>query len=336
MLFTNSFYDAVDGLRPADSGVPFVNAAGEAIEYAGPPVFERRLGKVDSPPAREAAYIAKRTEQPFKVTFPAASWFCEPQVIPPGQAIPGYNSPEEAREHCMQILRELVLETIEQGANYIQFDFPSYPLFVDDAWSARLQGMGVDLDALLEQSLDADRRIIADLPAEVHYGLHLCRGNWRSRWLFSGSLEPLAERIFGLPYDTFLVEWEDTTREGDYAALRHVPRRADRCHGHRVEQVERRRNRRRGPRPDGRGRALTRPRSAGAGPAVRIRLGRRRQRPRRVHAVAQARTDRARRGASLGPGLRRTAPLRVLGELSAVSAASKPLRPRTDREDPEE
>lgn len=52
---------------------------------------------------------------------------------------------------------------------------------------------------------------------------HLCRGNWRSRWLFSGSLEPLAERMFQPPFDTFLVEWEDTTREGDYSTLRYVP-----------------------------------------------------------------------------------------------------------------
>lgn len=223
MLFTNSFYDAVEGLRPAERGVPFVNGAGETLEYAGPPIFERKLTKIDCPSAREAVYLAARADRPFKITFPAASWFCEPQVIPPGQPIPGYSSPEEARDHCLQILRELVLETIEQGARYIQFDFPAYPLFVDNAWRARLQSMGIDLDVLLDQALEADRQIRAGLPDDVHYGLHICRGNWRSRWLFSGSLEPLAERVFQLPYDTFLVEWEDITREGDYSTLRHVP-----------------------------------------------------------------------------------------------------------------
>lgn len=223
MLFTNSFYDAVDGLRPNEQGVPFRGAEGEVLEHAGPPVFDRRLTKIDSPPAREAAYLAERTNQLFKVTFPAASWFCEPQVIPPGRPVPGYDSPEQARAHCLEMLRELVTETIAQGAGYIQFDFPAYPLLVDDAWRARLESLGVDLELLLEQSIEADRQILDGLPDGVHYGLHICRGNWRSRWLFSGSLEPLAEQIFALPYDTFLIEWEDTTREGDYSSLRHVP-----------------------------------------------------------------------------------------------------------------
>jgi 5-methyltetrahydropteroyltriglutamate--homocysteine methyltransferase len=54
--------------------------------------------------------------------------------------------------------------------------------------------------------------------------LHICRGNYRSRWLCSGSLEPVAERLFGeLPYDAFLVEWDDIGRDGGYAPLRFAP-----------------------------------------------------------------------------------------------------------------
>jgi 5-methyltetrahydropteroyltriglutamate--homocysteine methyltransferase len=199
MLFTNSFYDAVDGLRPNEQGVPFVNSAGESQEYAGPPIFDRRLTKVDSPPAKEAAYLAAHTDAPFKVTFPAASWFCEPQVISPGRPVPGYDSAEEARAHCLEILRELVLETIAQGTRYIQFDFPAYPLLADEVWSGRLKGMGVDLDEMLALSLEADRQILDGLPTDVHYGMHICRGNWRSRWMFTGSLEPFAEAVFALP-----------------------------------------------------------------------------------------------------------------------------------------
>ncbi len=40
----------------------------------------------------------------------------------------------------------------------------------------------------------------------------------------SGSLEPVAERLFALPYDSFLVEWDDRERDGDYSILRHVPK----------------------------------------------------------------------------------------------------------------
>jgi 5-methyltetrahydropteroyltriglutamate--homocysteine methyltransferase len=33
--------------------------------------------------------------------------------------------------------------------------------------------------------------------------------------------------VFALPYDSFLVEWDDKERDGGYSALRYVPRGAD-------------------------------------------------------------------------------------------------------------
>jgi 5-methyltetrahydropteroyltriglutamate--homocysteine methyltransferase len=38
-----------------------------------------------------------------------------------------------------------------------------------------------------------------------------------------GSLEPVAERVFGtLPYDAFLVEWDDLGRDGGFEPIRHL------------------------------------------------------------------------------------------------------------------
>ena len=38
-----------------------------------------------------------------------------------------------------------------------------------------------------------------------------------------GSLEPVAERVFGeLPYDAFLVEWDDLGRDGGFEPVRHL------------------------------------------------------------------------------------------------------------------
>ena len=65
--------------------------------------------------------------------------------------------------------------------------------------------------------------IVQGLPDHVTTGLHLCRGDFRGMWMVDAKLDPIAERFFGLPYDVFLVEWDDTSRMGDYAALRGVP-----------------------------------------------------------------------------------------------------------------
>jgi 5-methyltetrahydropteroyltriglutamate--homocysteine methyltransferase len=47
-------------------------------------------------------------------------------------------------------------------------------------------------------------------------GLHLCRGNFRSRWMASGGYEPVAERLFNeVPVDAFFLEY-DSERAGDF------------------------------------------------------------------------------------------------------------------------
>jgi 5-methyltetrahydropteroyltriglutamate--homocysteine methyltransferase len=53
--------------------------------------------------------------------------------------------------------------------------------------------------------------------------MHLCRGNYKGRWLSEGGYEPIAERLFSeLPVSAFLLEF-DTARAGGFSPLRFVP-----------------------------------------------------------------------------------------------------------------
>ncbi|MEO8293184.1 MAG: 5-methyltetrahydropteroyltriglutamate--homocysteine S-methyltransferase, partial [Actinomycetota bacterium] len=105
----------------------------------------------------------------------------------------------------------------------VQFDFPLYPYLVDPAWIARFAEAGHDVDALIDRALAADAAVLEGIPDDVTVGLHICRGNYRSSWMCEGSLEPVAERVFGgLPYDAFLVEWDDLGRDGGFEPVRHL------------------------------------------------------------------------------------------------------------------
>jgi methionine synthase II (cobalamin-independent) len=224
MLFSNSFQDAIDGFRPGERGRTFRAPTGEVFDTPPLPVVASRLRKVGSPAAREAEFLAGVTDHPFKVTLPAGSWFLTPENFAAGITDRVYSSPGEMHADALAILRELIADAIAAGARYVQLDFPRYVHLLDEAARRALAGAGIDLDDFLERCIDADRRAIEGFPPDVTFGLHLCRGNFRSSWLFGGSLEPVAERIFNeLPYDVFLVEWEDVEREGDYSPLRHVP-----------------------------------------------------------------------------------------------------------------
>jgi 5-methyltetrahydropteroyltriglutamate--homocysteine methyltransferase len=220
--FTHSFYDAIEGIEPSPVPVRFRNAAGESVVYTGVPRISGRLRKVDSPLAREVDRLRAITDHPFKVSLPAASWFLPSAFFDQDGA---YDSHDELLEDTLAIQRELIAEAIGAGARYVQLDFPSYVQLVDaGARKYAIERQGIDPDAFLAKALELDRRVIEGFPADVTFAMHICRGNFRSMWIYEGSLEPVAEAIFTeLPYDVFLVEWDDPDRAGDYSALRHLP-----------------------------------------------------------------------------------------------------------------
>jgi len=218
-MFLNSFYDAVEGFR-TDNVVTFRDGEGRPAELAVHEIVGR-LRPVDSPAAREAAFMASVTRHPFKVTFPAASIFGHPFTFKRGITDRAYADLAEFVAHAIEIERALVADAIAAGARYVQFDFPLYPYLVDPAWVARFRERGHDPTALVDAALAADAAVVAGIPEHVTTALHICRGNYRSSWMCEGSLEPVAEAVFGgLPYDTFLVEWDDLARDGGFEPIR--------------------------------------------------------------------------------------------------------------------
>jgi 5-methyltetrahydropteroyltriglutamate--homocysteine methyltransferase len=223
-MFLNSFYDAVSGVRTGKT-VTFHNGRGEDVELGVHEVVEP-LKQVDSPAAREAAFMAEGTGgYPFKVTLPAASIFLHPFTTVTG----AYESVNEFADEAIRIERRLIRDilsaapTTESTRYTIQFDFPLYPYLVDPTWIARFEARGHPVADLVDAAIAADTAVLEGIPDEVTVALHICRGNFRSSWMCEGSLEPVAERVFGeLPYDAFLVEWDDLGRDGGFEPVRYL------------------------------------------------------------------------------------------------------------------
>jgi 5-methyltetrahydropteroyltriglutamate--homocysteine methyltransferase len=54
--------------------------------------------------------------------------------------------------------------------------------------------------------------------------MHLCRGNYRGRWLATGGYGRVAERIFNIRgIDVFFLEY-DSPRAGDFSPLKLLPK----------------------------------------------------------------------------------------------------------------
>jgi methionine synthase II (cobalamin-independent) len=216
-MFMNSFYDAVSGVRTGKT-VNFRNARGEDVPLNVHEIVEP-LRQVDSPAAREAEFLAKVTHgYQYKVTLPAASIFLHPFTTVAG----AYGSVEEAADEAIRIEQQLVQDILLAAPDtQLQFDFPLYPYFVDPIWVERFEARGHRVAGLVRAAIAADTAVLEGIPEDVTVALHICRGNFRSSWMCEGSLEPVAERVFGeLPYDAFLVEWDDLGRDGGFEPVR--------------------------------------------------------------------------------------------------------------------
>jgi 5-methyltetrahydropteroyltriglutamate--homocysteine methyltransferase len=89
-----------------------------------------------------------------------------------------------------------------------------------------MEAAGEDPEAYLDELIRLDNVALAGIrgSGDVTVGLHMCRGNARSRWHAEGSYETIAEKAFAqLNVDRFLLEYE-SDRAGGFEPLRFVPR----------------------------------------------------------------------------------------------------------------
>jgi 5-methyltetrahydropteroyltriglutamate--homocysteine methyltransferase len=221
-MFLNSLFDGITGFSSEVSKARFKAADGSVVEWNMQYVVDR-VKQVDSPAAREAAFLSDATDRLYKVTFPAGSFLALPYNFKAEINGHAYESHRRLVEDVVAIEKRMIADVVAAGCRYVQLDFPVYPFLCDPDWKARMEKHGYAWKETLELAQWADREVIAGLPDHVRTGLHVCRGNNQSRHVAEGALDPVAETLFALPYDSFLIEWEDKARTGDYTALRHVP-----------------------------------------------------------------------------------------------------------------
>jgi 5-methyltetrahydropteroyltriglutamate--homocysteine methyltransferase len=168
----------------------------------------------------EFIYARAKTDRTIKVTLPSPTLFAN--FWQPDAPDNPYPSFDRFMDHVTIILREEIQELIRLGCTYIQIDAPHYPLLIAPETRAFYESQGWDIDRWLDQGIDLDNEVMVDHP-EVTYAFHLCRGNQGSRWLVSGSYEPIAERIFTRTKAHRLMLEYDDERSGDFEPLRYVP-----------------------------------------------------------------------------------------------------------------
>ncbi len=168
----------------------------------------------------EFVYARARTERVVKVTLPSPSMYAN--LWSPELSREAYPTLDDFLEDVAEILREEVDELVRLGAEYIQLDAPHYPLLLDPATRGFYEERGWPFERWMSRGVELDNHVIGDHPG-VTFAFHLCRGNQGSRWLVSGSYEPLARHLFANVNARRLMLEYDDERSGSFEPLAHVP-----------------------------------------------------------------------------------------------------------------
>ena len=170
--------------------------------------------------AEEFVYARARTEKTIKVTIPSPSMYAN--LWSPELSREAYPTLDHFLEDVAEILREEVDELVRLGAEYVQLDAPHYPLLLDPKTRRFYEERGWPFERWMSRGVELDNHVIGDHPG-VTFAFHLCRGNQGSRWLVSGSYEPLARALFaGVNARRLMLEYDDE-RSGTFEPLAHIP-----------------------------------------------------------------------------------------------------------------
>src|SRR5260370_27841303 len=106
------------------------------------------------------------------------------------------------------------------GFAYVQIDEVPLAMLCDPAVRETVRRRGEDPAELVGLYIDAINQAVARRPAGVRAGLHMCRGNFKGKWLAEGGHDEVAERVFaGTAVAFFLLEY-DRPRPGRFPPLR--------------------------------------------------------------------------------------------------------------------
>jgi 5-methyltetrahydropteroyltriglutamate--homocysteine methyltransferase len=110
----------------------------------------------------------------------------------------------------------------DRGCTYLQLDDVSFAYLCDPKFREGCRQNGDDPAGLPQTFASAVNAALGERPSGMTITMHTCRGNFRSSWVAEGGYESVAEAMFSIDVDGFLMEF-DSARAGSFEPLRFLP-----------------------------------------------------------------------------------------------------------------
>jgi methionine synthase II (cobalamin-independent) len=218
--FFGHLVEALEGFdKFAGWAIPFRDNQGSQITLRRPVVVEklrwRRQMSVE-----EFTYLRGRTARPVKVTLLSAQQAAA--YYDPDKSRGAYATRDAYLADLVDFTRREIQELRRLGCEYVQIDAPQYAALLDESIRDGYRQRGSDPDMLLDACIELDNAIIDGHPG-MTFGIHICRGNYKSMFYASGGYDRIAERVFQRArFHRFLLEYDDE-RSGTFEPLQHIP-----------------------------------------------------------------------------------------------------------------
>lgn len=170
----------------------------------------------------EFRYLASVSRGTVKITLPSPStlhfWRLDGTI-----AGTPYATAEQYFADLTDIYRREIAALYGLGCRYIQFDDVPLIMLASPVVRDKVRRLGADPERLVDLYIQALVDALRDCPPDMTSGLHICRGNFKGKWLTEGGYEGTAEKVFGkVPVDAFFLEF-DSERSGGFEPLRFIP-----------------------------------------------------------------------------------------------------------------
>ena len=220
--YWSHFVDAIEGMTVREALFLFKDDHG-TLQFTAPDTIAK-LQRSRPISVGEFSFLKSVTRRTPKITMPSPAtmhfWL--------GRAGVDRNAyPDEDLffEDLAQIYREEIRDLVAAGARYLQIDDVPLAMLCDSEVRKSVRQRGEDPERLIEKYIELTNAALDSTPTELTVAMHLCRGNYKGRWLAEGGYAYIAERLFNeVKVDGYFLEY-DTVRAGDFAPLSFLPAR---------------------------------------------------------------------------------------------------------------
>jgi 5-methyltetrahydropteroyltriglutamate--homocysteine methyltransferase len=228
--FFDQFAAEVDGVDHVEGeAVPFHSEPGKVdIDFHSPVCVTGKVSRKRMMTLEEFEYAHAHASKPVKITLPSPLMFFT--MWSPTTSTAAYDDPFELFADGVDLVLGEARELKKLGCDYIQIDAPDFGQLVEDSERERWERLGIPVERVMTEGVEM-LNAVADVP-DVKFALHLCKGNFQSKWISAGGYEEISQHVFkGTPnFDVYMLEYDDE-RSGGFEPLADLPTTRSWCSG---------------------------------------------------------------------------------------------------------